>query len=218
MAVPSLRPTMAVEEGLWASGVAHIAGVDEVGRGPLAGPVYAAAVILDQVKRPGWLEDLRDSKQISASERERLARAVREESLAWSVGWASVAEIDAWGITRANSTAMLRALARLPIAANHVLVDGPTKIPGNLTPQDAIVDGDATCTTIAAASIIAKTARDEVMCVLDRRYPEYGFADHKGYATAKHLRQIETYGLCSQHRRSWSAIVKRLNWKSHGSR
>jgi ribonuclease HII len=209
MAGPRPLPTTSLEEALWSSGTPYVAGVDEVGRGPLAGPVYAAAVVLSCEARPGWLSELRDSKVLSAAERERLAQAVRDESPAWGIGWASVAEIDAWGISRANSTAMLRALARLPVTPAHVLVDGPLLIPGSPYAQKAVVDGDATCMSIAAASIIAKVARDEVMCTLDRWYPEYGFASHKGYATATHLRQIEAHGLCPQHRRSWNAVARR---------
>jgi ribonuclease HII len=214
MAGPRPLPTTEVEEALWASGSPYVAGVDEVGRGPLAGPVYAAAVILDSCKRPGWITELRDSKILTAPERERLAQAVRDETPAWGIGWASVAEIDAWGITRANYTAMLRALSRLGVNPKHVLIDGPLVIPGNSIPQQAIVDGDATCASISAASIIAKVARDEVMCAMDRWYPEYGFASHKGYATSSHLRKIESHGLCAQHRRSWPAVARRsLNSK-----
>jgi ribonuclease HII len=209
MAGPRPLPTILEEEALWASGYPCVAGVDEVGRGPLAGPVYAAAVILDCHDRPGWLSELRDSKVLTAPERERLAMAIRCEAPAWGIGWASVSEIDAWGITRANYTAMLRAIARLAQTPAHVLIDGPLVIPGNTLPQRAIVDGDATCASIAAASIIAKVARDEVMCGLDRWYPEYGFASHKGYATSSHLRQIEQHGLCPQHRRSWAAVARR---------
>jgi ribonuclease HII len=186
-----------------------VAGVDEVGRGPLAGPVYAAAVILDPRKRPRWLADLRDSKMLTAPERERLAAVIKKEAPAWGIGWSSVAEIDAWGISRANWTAMSRALNRLQVEAEHVLVDGPLLIKGCDLKQQAVVDGDAKCSSIAAASIIAKVARDEVMCWLDKWHPEYGFASHKGYATPSHLRSIEVHGLTPQHRRSWSAVAKR---------
>jgi ribonuclease HII len=209
MAGPRPLPTTEVEEALWASGSPTVAGVDEVGKGPLAGPVYAAAVVLDCHERPGWMSELRDSKVLTAPERERLAVAIQCEAPAWAIGWSTVAEIDAWGITRANYTAMLRALAKLPACPAHVLIDGPLVIPGNRLPQMAVVDGDATCASIAAASIIAKVARDAVMCGWDRWYPQYGFASHKGYATPDHLRQIETHGLCPQHRRSWAAVIRR---------
>jgi ribonuclease HII len=164
---------------------------------------------LDCHQRPGWLSDLRDSKVLTAPQLERLAQAIRDEAPAWGIGWASVAEIDAWGISRANYTAMLRAIAKLGVEPEHVLIDGPLVIPGNPRPQRAIVDGDATCASIAAASIIAKVARDEIMRGLHSWYPEYGFASHKGYATSSHLRQIEAYGLCPQHRRSWGAVARR---------
>jgi len=209
MAGPRPLPTTEVEEALWASGSPIVAGVDEVGKGPLAGPVYAAAVVLDCHESPGWVSELRDSKVLIARERERLAEAIRCEAPAWGIGWASVAEIDAWGISKANYTAMLRALARLGVRPAHVLIDGPLVIPDNPLPQRAIVDGDATCASIAAASIIAKVARDAVMCGWHRWYPQYGFASHKGYATPEHLRQIEAHGLCPLHRSSWEAVARR---------
>ena len=206
---PRPLPTRKLERALWAAGTTRVAGVDEVGRGPLAGPVYAAAVILDPHKRPRWQAELRDSKVLTAPERERLSEVIKKEAPAWGIGWASVAEIDAWGISRANWTAMTRALGRLHVAAEHVLVDGPLLIKGCDLSQQAVVDGDAKCMSIAAASIIAKVARDEVMCWLDKWHPEYGFASHKGYATPSHLRSIELHGLTPQHRRSWAAVARR---------
>lgn len=206
---PRPLPSRKLERALWSAGTLRVAGVDEVGRGPLAGPVYAAAVILEPRKRPRWLSELRDSKVLTAPERERLAVVIKKEAPAWGIGWSSVAEIDAWGISRANWTAMTRALNRLQMAAEHVLVDGPLLIKGCDISQQAVVDGDAKCMSIAAASIIAKVARDEVMCWLDRWHPEYGFASHKGYATPSHLRSIELHGLTPQHRRSWAAVARR---------
>ena len=202
-----LQPSTAVEETLWASR-SLVAGVDEVGRGPLAGPVFAGAVILDPDAKPGWLRELRDSKVLAASDRERLAQAIRQEALCFGLGWSSVGEIDAWGIGPANKMAMIRALNALPVRPQFVLIDGPLTVNHPL-PQRAIVDGDATCTSIAAASIVAKVARDFLMCELDTIHPEYGFAAHKGYATPDHVARIERYGPSVQHRRRWLAVQRR---------
>jgi ribonuclease HII len=202
---PRPKPSTREEEALWASGRRLVAGVDEVGRGPLAGPVYAAAVILDSKRRPKWVKEVRDSKVLPAPERERLAALIRKQAVAWSLGWATVAEIDAWGITLANKMAMSRALNGLGTAPHYVLIDGPARI-NTPHPQKAIVDGDATCASIAAASIVAKVARDQVMCDLDALYPDYGFASHKGYATRDHLDRIARYGASVQHRRSWPRV------------
>ncbi|HXH21101.1 MAG TPA: ribonuclease HII [Dehalococcoidia bacterium] len=202
---PRLQPSTCEEERLWSSGRRFVAGVDEVGRGPLAGPVYAAAVMLDPRARPAWLEDLRDSKVLLPPERERLAELIRREALAWGLGWATAAEIDGWGITLANRMAMFRALAALRPSPQFVLIDGPSGIK-TPHPQRAIVDGDATCASIAAASIVAKVARDSLMCELDGLYPQYGFASHKGYATRDHLERLARYGASPQHRRSWPRV------------
>ncbi|HLF79025.1 MAG TPA: ribonuclease HII [Dehalococcoidia bacterium] len=205
---PRPQPSTAFEEALWGSSHRYVAGVDEVGRGPVAGPVYAGAVILDPDARPSWLPELRDSKELLPNDRQRLAEAVRAGALAWGLGWATVAEIDAWGISAANKRAMIRAIEALRVRPEYVLIDGPLTVDHPL-PQRAIVDGDALCTTIAAASIVAKVARDEVMCHLGHLYPEYNFAVHKGYATRDHLERIQRYGLCNQHRRSWAAVQRR---------
>lgn len=205
---PRLLPSTAVEEALWASGSRFVAGVDEVGRGPLAGPVFAAAVILDPEKRPAWLGELRDSKELSANHRQRLAEVVRAEAFDFAIGWATVGEIDAWGIGPANKMAMVRALTGLRFRPHFVLIDGPLKLSHPL-PQRAIVDGDATCSSIAAASIVAKVARDALMRRLDGLHPEYGFAANKGYATRDHLERLARYGPCIQHRCSWLAVQRR---------
>jgi ribonuclease HII len=202
-------PSTRFEEAYWACGETLIAGVDEVGRGPLAGPVYAAAVILNPSQRHDWLGEVRDSKVLLAPERERLAEAIRAEAEAYGIGWATVPEIDAWGITAANRMAMVRALQALGALPQRVLIDGPQRLPNYAAPQEAIVDGDALCCTIAAASIVAKVARDAVMCQLDRLFPVYGFASHKGYATKSHLDALERHGPCVQHRRSWAAVRRR---------
>jgi ribonuclease HII len=205
---PRPLPSTSVEEAYWASGHRIVAGIDEVGRGPIAGPVYAAAVVLDPDRHPDWLPDLRDSKVLLAPERERLALAIREEALCFGIGWATVAEIDAWGIGPANKYAMIRALSALSLRPNVALIDGPLGIKHPI-PQRTIVDGDATCMSIAAASIVAKVARDSLMCKLDPLYPEYGFASHKGYATREHLAKLEEHGPSVQHRRSWLAVQRR---------
>ncbi len=146
---------------------------------------------------------------VPAVERERLAQAIQAEAVAYGIGWATVPEIDAWGISAANRMAMVRALQALGALPQRVLIDGPQTLPNFSAPQKAIVDGDALCCSIAAASIVAKVARDEVMRHLDGLYPVYGFAAHKGYATKSHLNALEQYGPCVQHRRSWGAVQRR---------
>jgi len=180
-----------------------IAGVDEVGRGPLAGPVVAAAVILDPA-RP--ILGLADSKKLSAPQRERLAREIRARSLAWALGRAEVAEIDRLNILQASLLAMQRAVAALPMAPGEVWVDG------NRCPQlpyrcKAIIQGDATLAVISAASILAKVARDAELIELDRLYPHYAFARHKGYPTAAHLEALRRHGPCPEHRYSFAPVA-----------
>jgi len=205
---PRLQPSTAVEASYWDAGCRLVAGVDEVGRGPLAGPVYTAAVILGPACRAGWLSELRDSKVLPASDRERLSQVIRAEALDFALGWASVAEIGAWGIGPANKMAMMRAINGLRLRPGQVLIDGPLGI-DIATPQKTIVDGDATCCTIAAASIVAKVARDALMRRLDGVYPGYRFASNKGYATRDHLDAIGRLGTCGQHRNSWLAVQRR---------
>jgi ribonuclease HII len=200
-----LVPTTIEEEALWSVGKRFVAGVDEVGRGPIAGPVLAAAVILDPLCKYDWLGDVRDSKVLPASERERLAELIRRDVIAFGLGASSSGEIDAWGISFANRAAMDRALQSLRIRPTFVLIDGPLGLKAPYA-QKAIVDGDATCASIAAASIVAKVARDRLMRDLDVHYPDYGFAGHKGYATPEHLERLARFGPCVQHRRSWPRV------------
>ena len=197
-------PSTSFEEAFWSSGETLVAGVDEVGRGPLAGPVYAAAVILDPSSRPGWLSEVRDSKVLPADERERLAEAIQAEARAYGVGWATVPEIDAWGITAANRMAMVRALQALGALPQRVLIDGPQMLPNYKAPQKAIVDGDALCCSIAAASIVAKVARDRLMVRLGERYPGYDFERHKGYPTKAHRAVVAELGPTPLHRVSFN--------------
>lgn len=183
-------------------GYGLIAGVDEAGCGPLAGPVVAAAVLGD---RPLRIPGLQDSKRLSADRREALAVRIREEALAWAVGVATVEEIDALNIRAAARLAQARAVAALPEPPHLVLVDGPWRIPLEL-PQKPVVDGDARVALIAAASILAKVERDRIMVDLDARYPGYGFARHKGYPTPEHLQALARLGPCPAHRRSFRPL------------
>ena len=192
----------AQEEELWARGL-RIAGVDEVGRGPLAGPVVAAAVILDPASP---IEGLRDSKLLAPRQRRRLVRAIRRQALAWAIGRVGPRRIDAQNILEATWHAMRAALAGLRVAPGFVLVDGPLRVPGIEWPQRAIVRGDRRCASIAAASILAKVARDAAMIRADRRHPEYGFRWHKGYATAAHLGSLARFGPCPLHRLTFHGV------------
>lgn len=183
----------------------RLAGVDEVGRGPLAGPVVAAAVILDP-QRP--LEGLKDSKQLSERRREELDQQIRERALAWALGRAEVHEIDSINILQASLLAMQRAVAGLTVSPELVLVDG-NRCPRLDYPSQAVIKGDALVPAISAASIIAKVARDREMVELDRRYPGYGLARHKGYPSKAHLSALQDLGVTPVHRRSY-APVRRL--------
>ncbi len=182
------------------------AGVDEVGRGPLAGPVVAAAVILDP-GRP--IEGLADSKQLSPSQRAALAVQIRERALSWGLGQAGVEEIDRLNILQASLLAMARAVAALDGPVELALVDG-NQLPALPCAARAIVDGDARVPAISAASIIAKVVRDELMTDLDARYPGYGFARHKGYPTKTHIAALATLGVTEVHRRSFGPVRRYL--------
>jgi ribonuclease HII len=177
-------------------------GADEAGRGPLAGPVVAAAVILDDRCR---IEGLRDSKQLSAARRSRLAGEIRTRALAWSIAQASVQEIDELNILQASLLAMRRAIEALEPAAGFALIDG-NQLPRLAIPARAIVGGDATEPAISAASILAKTHRDALMRELDTLHPGYGFAGHAGYPTPEHLAQLRRLGPCVIHRRSFAPV------------
>lgn len=183
----------------------YVAGVDEVGRGPLAGPVVTAAVILDPA-RP--IAGLADSKKLSEKKREQLAEEIREKALAWALGRAEVEEIDNINILQATMLAMQRAVAGLAIAPQHVQVDG-NRCPRLPCSVEAIVKGDSKVPAISAASILAKVARDAEMTALCLQYPGYGFAAHKGYGTAQHMAAIEKLGPSLVHRRSFAPVS---NW------
>lgn len=179
-----------------------VCGVDEAGRGPIAGPVYAAAVILDPARR---VNGLADSKVLTPERREVLAGRIKERAVAWAVARASVEEIDRINILRASLLAMRRAVESLKIVPHEAWIDG-NLCPDLPCPARAIVDGDATHKPISAASILAKTARDAEMCALHDRFPQYGFGQHKGYATAGHLEAVGRHGPCEIHRRSFRAV------------
>jgi ribonuclease HII len=186
------------------------AGVDEAGRGPLAGPVYAAAVILDPA-RP--IEGLADSKKLSAKTRERLAALIRSRALAWSVAASSVAEIDTVNILQASLLAMRRAVEALMPQPDAIEVDG-LHCPNVAMPARAIVRGDSSVAAIAAASILAKTARDAELLRLAALYPQYGLDRHKGYPTAMHLAALQKHGVAIIHRRSFAPVRRLLEGKT----
>jgi ribonuclease HII len=181
-----------------------IAGVDEAGRGPLAGPVVAAAVILDPVQR---IRGLRDSKLLTPAAREELAVLIRARAVAWAVAESDVAEIDTLNILQATLLAMRRAIERLTTRPEVAWIDG-LHCPQVDCPTRAIVDGDRLIAAIAAASILAKTARDALLVELDRSYPAYGFARHKGYATPEHLAALRRHGACPVHRRYFAPVAQ----------
>ena len=188
------------------SGTIYVAGVDEVGRGPLAGPVVAAAVILDPA-RP--ITGLADSKKLSEKRREELAEIIKEQALSWALGRAEVEEIDRLNILQASLLAMQRAVAALQPAAEFVLVDG-NRCPELPCPSEAVIKGDDRVPVISAASVIAKVARDQEMVQLDRVYPGYGLAQHKGYPTRAHLASLREIGISVIHRRSFGPVRKIL--------
>ncbi len=192
------QPTLANED--------LVAGVDEVGRGPLAGDVVAAAVILDPDKT---IDGLNDSKKLSEKKREQLYEEITEKALVWAVGRASPAEIDQINILQASLVAMQRAVNALATRPRHVLVDG-NRCPDLTMPATAIVKGDSLVTVISAASIIAKVTRDRELVALDAEYPDYGFAKHKGYPTKEHMAALLQNGPCPAHRKSYAPVKKFL--------
>lgn len=200
-----------IEEQFWHAGERHLAGVDEVGRGPLAGPVVVACVVLPGPDHPEHaairerLEGLTDSKQLSESRREHFAAIVREVALAWAIVEGDVAAIERLNILGATQAAMGDAVRRVRrvLRPDRLLVDGHLVIPGLRAKQEALVKGDGRSISIAAASVLAKVHRDRLMVELHGAYPAYGFDRHKGYPTAQHLEAIARHGLCPQHRRTF---------------
>ena len=196
------------ERELWETGIEHVAGVDEAGVGPLAGPVVAAAVVFP---RGCGVLGVNDSKTIEPERREELAVEIRERALAFAVAIVEADEIDRVNVYQATLRAMERALAALAVRPQHVLVDA-RRIPGCDVPQEGIVKGDARCHAIAAASILAKTTRDALMRGYEDTYPGYGFAEHKGYCTEAHRDAIRRLGPCAIHRRSFTLLPAPTLW------
>ncbi len=201
-----LRHLLRFETPLWEQGLTRVAGVDEAGMAPLAGPVVAAAVILPREFRPRGIDD---SKQVDAAERARLAVEIKAAAVCWAVGIAAVEEIDAINIYRAGLLAMRRAIEGLTETPEHILLDA-RRVPEVKIPQQGIIHGDALSLTIAAASILAKTTRDAMMEECGRAHPGYGFGRHKGYPTAEHFAALERLGPCPLHRRSFAPVRQAL--------
>ncbi len=193
-----------IERELWEQGYVHIAGIDEVGRGPLAGPVYACAVIF---RSDFYHHEVRDSKRLTSGKREELAQILIKEAISYGVGTASPAEIDKIDIRQATFLAMHRALGELKVKPDYLLVDGE-KLPDTKYPVQGIIGGDDKSFTIGAASIIAKVTRDAFMIDLDKKYPYYKFAKNKGYGTKEHIQAIKEYGVTPIHRKSFLSKIE----------
>ena len=201
-------PDLRFESALWQSGVSRVAGIDEAGRGAWAGPVAAGAVILPvDPAVAGRLASVRDSKQMLPAARVFWAAEIRSVAMAWGVGLASSAEIDMLGIVPATRLAMRRAVAALGIFPGHCLIDA-LRLPDLAAPQTALIKGDARSLSIAAASVLAKTARDALMEAYDAQYPGYGFAQHKGYGTALHWAALQQKGPTAIHRGSFAPVAR----------
>lgn len=201
-----ISPNLSFEEKLWNVGIKHIAGIDEAGRGALAGPVAAAAVILPpKASIQKTLDGLHDSKQLSPVERSTWADRLQHEAFAWGIGFASHDEIDLWGIIPATRLAAQRAMENLKFSPQHLLLDY-LFLPDCDIPQTSLVKGDARSLSVAAASVLAKTARDALLVGLDSEYPGYSFSDHKGYGTPQHLLALDEFGPSPVHRRTFAPI------------
>lgn len=209
-------PGLLFESRLWARGYPRVAGLDEAGRGAWAGPVAAGAVILPPTPEiTTQLNRVRDSKQMTALQRAFWAEEIKARALAWGVGFATSEEVDQMGIVPATRLAMERAVAALGEAPQHLLIDA-LRLPELDLPQTALVKGDARSLSIAAASVLAKTARDALMVQLDSQYPEYGFACNKGYGTPAHWSALQSAGPCPVHRFSFAPVALTVQEKGEG--
>jgi ribonuclease HII len=199
------KPSFAEETELRSQGFSLVAGIDEVGRGSLMGPVMAAAVILPEKLKGRWKSRVRDSKQLTAKAREFLFDFIVEAALTWGIGSSSNNEIDEVGIAKATRLAMVRAIKQLDPQPQFLLIDY-VRLKESHYPQKGIVDGDSLCFSIACASIVAKVTRDRIVIEMDKEYPGYGFAEHKGYCTEQHLACLQIKGPCPLHRRTFSPV------------
>jgi ribonuclease HII len=205
----SQAPTLLEEERLWEHGYRLIAGIDEAGRGPLAGPVVAAAVVLPPDELPPWLSLVRDSKMLTPQRREHVFDCIQRDGVLWAVGVVSHEVIDGKGIVAATRLAMREAVEGVSARPDFLLIDF-VRLPDVRLPQKSVVNGDTLCLSIAAASIVAKVTRDRIMEQLDREHPGYGLARHKGYGTPEHLEMLQRLGPCAIHRKTF-APVQRLH-------
>ena len=206
-----MYPHFEEESALIDRGYLPIVGLDEVGRGPLAGPVVAGAVMLLEPSVPKWLSKVRDSKALTAKQREYIFQIVNESTTAWSVGIVSPRDVENMGIVAATKYAMLLALQHLPLAASFLLIDA-LPLPESNLPFKSIIKGDQTCASIAAASVMAKVTRDKIMLEEDKKYPQYHFAKHKGYPTKNHMEQLKRFGPSPIHRRSFAPVKLHINY------
>ena len=199
------------EEAARALGFIRIAGIDEVGRGPLAGPVLAAAVIMPEYIEPiAWIEEVKDSKLLTALQRERLYYYITNTAISFGIGMVSPQTIDIRGIAKATRIAMKQAVQQCSPAPDYLLIDY-IRLPEVNLPQKGVVEGDGTCFSIACASIIAKVTRDRIMMEMDQKFPGYGFAAHKGYGTREHLEKLNRLGPCPIHRCSFQPVREVLS-------
>ena len=200
-------PDLKIEKRLWKKGFLNLGGIDEAGRGALAGDVASAVVILPNIsKLTRILTGVRDSKQMTRLQRDRFAPLIKEIAIAWGIGFATAAEIDKIGILPATKLAAKRAVEQLSISPDYLITDY-LELPKINLPQEKFIKGDMRSLTIASASVLAKTARDAKMRLLDEKYPDYGFAQHKGYGTKKHRDEIKKIGKSPQHRISFKGVV-----------
>lgn len=204
----SVIPDLEHEQKLWQQGVQSIAGIDEAGRGALAGPVVAAAVIIPPFSRlEGLWSEVRDSKQLSPTKRQELEIAIQKQSLAWGVGAVNSEDIDQLGIAVATKEAMLAAIRALHVRPSYLLIDW-VKLPEAAVPQQSLIKADERIASVSAASILAKVHRDRLMIEYAEQFPDYGFAGHKGYGAATHMAAIAKYGACPIHRRSFAPFTQ----------